>query len=90
MWGEIGESDMTFETAIVQRLKLIKKQMNITKEDLAKRSGISVVTINDILNQKTKTLNPQTLSHLIKALNMSYTEFFNDSMFDWGNLVEEI
>ena len=79
---------MTFETAVAQRLKSIIKQMNITKEELAERSGFAITIINNILNEKTKRISPKTLSHIIKALKMSYTEFFSDKIFDWKNLSE--
>lgn len=58
-------------------LKIIRAKMHISQEELAKLTGLSRTTINEIENEKTVP-NVKTLLRISKALNEPIENIFLD------------
>lgn len=72
---------MEFAVAVSQKLKREMEKRGITKACLAEKSNLSVGTITKLLDAETAYFRINTLAQIIKALNMSYAEFFDDELF---------
>lgn len=70
----------TSET-VVNRIKYYCQQRGITLNKLAKISGVTQSTLNDIISGKTTTPTIETLDKVCKGLGISLKEFFNDDTF---------
>lgn len=57
-------------------IEKIRKAQNMTQEDLAKKSGISRVTIGNFENGKIKVTTNQTMEKIAKALGKKINEVF--------------
>ena len=55
---------------IVERIKVVMKEMGLNQSQLAERSGLSFGTVNRILNGK-QDLKPNTLQKIADGLNVS-------------------
>ena len=67
---------------ISSRIDMLRTQQNLTFRNLAKRSGISLSTLYDII-QGNKIPNILTLESICNALNISLSDFldFNEDVF---------
>lgn len=70
----LGSENMTFG----QNFKQIRKRMNVTQEELAKRTNISRSYLSDIENGN-KNPSIQTVKKLADKLGISVNDLFNDS-----------
>lgn len=77
---------MEFVTAVSKRLNAILEEKNVTVGQLANESGVSITTVNGILNGTTKAIRLETFYNLIEILNLTYNDFFNDELFNLNNL----
>ena len=59
-----------------QRIDYLRAQNNYTYRDLAKRSGVSLATIHNII-QGNKVPNIYTLHNICNALGISLSDFFD-------------
>lgn len=57
-----------------ERIKELKKQKNMTSEELAKQSGVPLGTLNKILNGTTKDPKVETLKALCPVLGCTLDE----------------
>lgn len=81
---------MKLNKAFSLRVREILKQKNMTQYKLAQETGLYHSTMTDILNCKYQTPNFRNITLIIKALDMSMTEFFNSKYFDFDTLeIEE-
>ena len=81
---------MKLNKAFALRVRKILKEKKMTQYKLAQETGLYHSTMTDILNCKYQTPNFKNISLIIKALNMTMTEFFDDELFDFNNLeIEE-
>ena len=66
---------------IRDHIKDLMQQQNLTVSELARRSGLTQSTVDSGLH--TQNTNPRidTIHKIIKALNISVTEFFNHPTF---------
>lgn len=58
------------------KLKELRLSKNITQEELAKRSGVSRITIANIESGKSESVLTATLAALADALEVSVAYFF--------------
>ena len=56
---------------VVERIKKYKQLFSITSEELSKRSGIPLGTLNKILSSSTKSIKTETLAAIAKGLDVS-------------------
>ena len=61
-----------------RRIDYLRAQNNFTYRDLAKKSGVSLATIHNIIQGK-KIPNILTLESICKALNITLSDFFDFS-----------
>ena len=62
----------------------------MTQYKLAQETGLYHSTMTDILNCKYQTPNFRNMALIIKALNMSMSEFFDSELFNFETLqIEE-
>ena len=81
---------MKINEAFAKRVKEILRDKNITQYKLGLETGIYHSTMTDILNCKYKSSNFRNMALIIKALDVSMSEFFDCEEFDFKNLeVEE-
>ena len=59
---------------VVERIKKYKQLFSITSEELSKRSGIPLGTLNKILSSSTKSIKTETLSAIAKGLDVSVSD----------------
>ncbi|MDU0461940.1 helix-turn-helix domain-containing protein [Staphylococcus ureilyticus] len=62
-----------------ENIKRIRKDMNITQEEMAKRIGISRSYIADIERNR-KNISLAVIMKFSKGLNISINEFINDDI----------
>ena len=81
---------MKLNEAFSLRVKEILKNKNMTQYKLAQETGLYHSTMTDILTCKYQTPNFRNMALIIKALNMSMSDFFNSDLFDFDKLeIEE-
>lgn len=81
---------MKLNKAFSLRVREFLKEKNITQYKLAQETSLYHSTMTDILNCKYQTPNFRNMALIIKALDMSMTEFFNSNYFDFNTLdIEE-
>lgn len=61
---------------MLNRLKELRMAKGYTQMELAKKSGISFVTINKLENNPGKSVNSQTVANICAALNCTVNDFF--------------
>ena len=59
---------------VVERIKKYKQLFSITSEELSKRSGIPLGTLNKILSSSTKSIKTETLAAIAKGLDVSVSD----------------
>ena len=77
---------MKISKAIALRIKEILELNNKTQYAFVKESGISENTFKNIIKAKYSDIKASTIKELIRALNISFSEFFDSPLFDDGNL----
>lgn len=77
---------MTLNEAFSIRLKEIMQEKKITQYKITQETSIYPSTMNYILHSKTKASNFKTMALIIRALGVSFTEFFDSPVFDFEKL----
>lgn len=77
---------MKLNKAFSLRVREILKSKNMTQYKLAQETGLYHSTMTDILNCKYQTPNFKNMALIIKALNMSMSEFFDSDLFNFDSL----
>ena len=81
---------MKLNKAFSLRVREILKNKNMTQYKLAQETGLYHSTMTDILNCKYQTPNFKNIMLIIRALNMSMSEFFDSELFNFDTLeIEE-
>ena len=57
---------------VVERIKKYKQLFSITSEELSKRSGIPLGTLNKILSSSTKSIKTETLAATLKKTRKAF------------------
>ena len=77
---------MKLNKAFASRVREILKEKGMTQYKLAQKTGLYHSTMTDILNCKYETPNFTNMALIIKALDMSMTEFFDTEFFNFDKL----
>ena len=77
---------MKLNKAFALRVRELLKEKKVTQYKLAQVTGLYHSTMTDILNCKYETPNSMNMALIIRALDISFSEFFNSPLFDFGNL----
>ena len=65
------------EERIGDRLKVLMKEAGLSQRELAKRSGVDREHINQIVNNKTKSMTLKTAARLAKGMDIAPCRFFD-------------
>ena len=68
--------------AVCWRITDLMKEIKLSKYALAKKTGISHQSIDDMLNGKTKDIKLSILAKIVSALCVDLSEFFENVDFD--------
>ena len=71
---------MNIQEKIGARIKELRTQKKLTQEKLAWDAGVNRTYMNHIENGR-KNISINTQEKIIKALGISFSEFFNDTTF---------
>jgi len=71
---------MDIKLKIGQRIREIRKVLNISQETLAYKAEVDRTYVTDIENGR-RNVSMEILERLISALDISFTEFFNTKEF---------
>ncbi len=77
---------MKLNKAFALRVRELLKEKNMTQYKLAQKTGLYHSTMTDILNCKYETPNFTNIALIIRALDVSFSEFFNSPYFDFEKL----
>ena len=77
---------MKASIALAERVKKVIEQKDITKSELIKKSKLYPSTINNILQGKSDKVLISTLCVIMKALDVSLSEFFDDDLLTLENI----
>ena len=77
---------MKVSKAVVERLREITKDKNLSLYKLQKDSGMPEGTFLSLIYGDRKGVNLTTLLQLIQTLQISAKEFFDSPLFDESNL----
>ena len=71
---------MDIKLKVGQRIKELRKQLELSQEALALKAEVDRTYVTDVENGR-RNVSLEILERLIKALNVSFTEFFNSKDF---------
>lgn len=71
---------MDIKLKIGQRIKELRKELQLSQEALAYKSEVDRTYMTDVENGR-RNISVEVLEKIIKALNISFTEFFNSKEF---------
>ena len=71
---------MDIKSKIGQRIKQLRKQLNLSQEALALKSEVDRTYMTDVENGR-RNVSIEILEKIISALEISITEFFNAKEF---------
>ena len=73
-------STMDIKVKIGQRIKELRKNLEISQEALAYQAEVDRTYVTDVENGR-RNVSVEILERLIKALNISFAEFFDSKEF---------
>lgn len=73
--------------AVIENIKKYLKELGLTQRELAHRSGLTVETINRVLNEKQKLL-PNTLEKIANGLGVSVSDLKEEKNNSFSNEVQ--
>jgi len=71
---------MDIKFKIGQRIRELRKKLEISQEALALKSEVDRTYITDVENGR-RNISAEILEKIIKALEVSFSEFFNSKEF---------
>lgn len=71
---------MDVKLKIGQRIKELRKELQLSQESLAYKAEVDRTYVTDVENGR-RNVSIEILERLIKALEVSFTEFFNGKEF---------
>ncbi|MBR2989191.1 MAG: helix-turn-helix transcriptional regulator [Clostridia bacterium] len=81
---------MKLNKAFSLRVRQLLKERKMTQYKLAQETGLYHSTMTDILNCKYQTPNFRNMALIIRALDISMTDFFDSDLFNFDTLeIEE-
>ena len=72
---------MEIRGQIANRIRQLREAKELTQEELAYRSDVNRTFMNHVENQH-RNISIETLSKILKGLEISFKEFFDDPSFD--------
>ena len=73
--------EMNAKDAVAKRFQNICKERNMTLNELANLSGVTPSTIYSMMDEKRRDISILTIKKFCDGLEMSLTDFFQDSIF---------
>lgn len=80
---------MKLAEAVALRVRDILKERNMTQYRLEQNAGITHNTMLSLMNGHYKSCNLTTVVLIVRALNMTVSEFFNHPVFESEDLIVE-
>ena len=77
---------MTINQAVAIRVRELLKEKKMSQYKLEQETGLYHSTMNAILSNRVKASNFKSIALIVRALDMSLTEFFNHPVFSFNNL----
>ncbi len=77
---------MTINQAIAIRVRGLLKEKKMSQYKLEQETGLYHSTMNAILNNRVKASNFKSIALIVKALDLSLTDFFDHPVFSFDNL----
>ena len=77
---------MKLSTAIAKRVSNLLREKNMTQYRLEKSTAISHNTMQALMSERYTSVNFRTIMQIIRGLNMTVAEFFNDPIFEREDL----
>ena len=71
---------MNIKLKVGQRIQELRKQLKLSQEALALKAEVDRTYVTDVENGR-RNVSVEILERLIKALNVSFSEFFNAKEF---------
>ncbi|HKO80805.1 MAG TPA: helix-turn-helix transcriptional regulator [Chitinophagaceae bacterium] len=71
---------MDIKQKVGQRIRELRKQLELSQEALAYEAEVDRTYVTDVENGR-RNVSLEILERLIKALKVSFTEFFNSKEF---------
>jgi len=71
---------MDIKHKVGQRIRELRKQLDLSQEGLAYKAEVDRTYVTDIENGR-RNVSLEILERLIRALNASFAEFFNNKEF---------
>lgn len=71
---------MDIKLRVGQRIRELRKELEISQETLAYKAEVDRTYVTDVENGR-RNVSVEILERLIKALNVSISEFFNSKEF---------
>ena len=71
---------MDIKEKIGQRIRVLRKELNLSQEALALKSEVDRTYMTDVENGR-RNVSIEILEKIISALEVSFTEFFNVKEF---------
>ncbi|MEK5289730.1 helix-turn-helix transcriptional regulator [Streptococcus sp. FSL R7-0212] len=68
---------MTLDKLVAKRINLLRKELNLTQEQLAEQSEIDVSSIAKIERGERSNITLNTFEKVVNGLGISYESFFN-------------
>ncbi len=71
---------MNVKLKVGQRIRELRKQLELSQEGLAYKADVDRTYVTDVENGR-RNVSLEILERLVKALNVSFSEFFNAKEF---------
>ena len=71
---------MDIKQKVGNRIRELRKELKLSQEALANEAEVDRTYVTDVENGR-RNVSLEILERLIKALNVSFTEFFNSKEF---------
>mgnify|MGYP004654724857 CR=1 FL=1 len=72
---------MKLSTAVAMRISNILREKNMSQYRLEKNIAMPHNTMKTLMGERNKSVNLRTVMQIIKGLDMTPGEFFNDPLF---------
>ena len=73
---------MKLSTAVVKRINDLLRERNMSQYRLEKITAISHNTMRSLMSERSNGVNLRTVLIIIRGLDMTAAEFFDDPIFD--------
>lgn len=74
---------MNIKDKVGQRIKELRNELGLSQEALANKAGVDRTYVTDVENGR-RNISVELLEKLIKALEVSFQEFFTNNLFNNG------